>query len=251
MKKKSASGAGLTDVESCIQELKEYSFLSWMDKYTSTRNTKSNIVINEESDEGADSEREEEEDQEDKENENEELSPCITPKVSKKGAREKPVIKEPIESPISVSFKTKAMRDQVETYAWKNIGEVFAKKNKNESNSTKQSKDSETLFGEMIAQELKQFTGRKRAIVRHRIQNVIFEEQMKTFDEPTPSKVARSIPSAAAAAAIPHNPPAYQQPTNMYGSPIYQPSNSSWNGSVSGNSFSYTNLLADNGHNNE
>ena len=171
-------------------------------------------------------------------------------KSIKKGAREKPVIKEPIESPISVSFKTKAMRDQVETYAWKNIGEVFAKKNKNESNSTKQSKDSETLFGEMIAQELKQFTGRKRAIVRHRIQNVIFEEQMKTFDEPTPSKVARSIPSAAAA-SIPHNPPAYQQPTNMYGSLIYQSSNSSWNGSVSGNSFSYTNLLADNGHNNE
>ena len=99
----------------------------------------------------------------------------------------------------------------------------------------------------MIAQELKQFTGRKRAIVRHRIQNVIFEEQTKTFDEPTPSKVARSIPSAAA--AIPHNPPAYQQPTNMFGSPIYQPS--SWNGSVSENSSSYTNLLADNGHNNK
>ena len=73
---------------------------------------------------------------------------------------------------------------------------------------------------------------------------------MKTFDEPTPSKVARSIPSAAAA-TIPHNPPAYQQPTNMYGSPMYQPSNSSWNGSGSGSSFSYTNLLADNGHSNE
>ena len=180
-----------------------------MDKYTSARNTKSNIVINEESGEGADSERKEEEDQEDKENENEELSPCITPKVSKKGAREKPVIKEPIESPISVLFKTKAVRDQVQTYAWENIDKVFAKKNKNESNSTKQSKDSEILFGEIVAQELKQFTGRKRAIVRHRIRNVIFEEQMKTFDEPTPSKVARSIPSAAAA-AIPHNQPAYQ-----------------------------------------
>ena len=166
----------------------------------------------------------------------------------KKGAREKPVIKEPIESPISVSFRTKAMRRKVETYAWKNIDEVFAKKNKNESNSTKQSKDSETLFSEMIAQELTQFTGRKRAIVRHRIQNVIFEEQMKTFEEPTPSKVASSIPSAP---VIPHNPPAYQQPTNMYRSPIYQPSHSSWNGSVSGNSFSYTKLLADNGHNNE
>ena len=102
----------------------------------------------------------------------------------------------------------------------------------------------------MIAQELKQFTGRKRAIVRHRIQNVIFEEQMKTFDEPTPSKVASSILSATAA-AITHNPPAYQQPTNMYGSPIYQPSNSSWNGSVSGNSFSYTSLLVDNGNNHE
>ena len=169
MKEKSASGAGSADVESCIQELKEYSFLSLMDKYTSTRNTKLNIVINEESDEGADREREEEEDQEDKENENEELSPCITPKVSKNGAREKPVIKEPITSPISVSFKTKAMRKQVETYAWENIGEVCADKNKNESNSTKQSKDSETLFSEMIAQELNQFTGRKRAIVRHRI----------------------------------------------------------------------------------
>ena len=84
LKKKSAFGAGLTDVESCIQKLREYSFLSWMDKYTSTRNTKSNIVINKESDKGADSEREEKEDQEDKENENEELSPCITPKVSKK-----------------------------------------------------------------------------------------------------------------------------------------------------------------------
>ena len=84
MKKKSAFRASLTDVESCIQELKEYSFLSWMDKYTSTRNMKSNVVINEESDKGADSEREEEEDQEDKENKNEELSPYITPKVSKK-----------------------------------------------------------------------------------------------------------------------------------------------------------------------
>ena len=72
------------------------------------------------------------------------------------------------------------MRDQVETQAWKNIREVFAKKNKNESNSIKQSKDSETLFSEIVAQELKQFTGQKRAIIRHRIQNVIFEEQMKT-----------------------------------------------------------------------
>ena len=114
--------------------------------------------------------------------------------MSKKGAREKPVIKETIESPISVLFKSKAVRNQVETYSWKKNGEVFAKKNTNDSNSTKQSKDSETLFGEMIAQELKQFTGRKRAIVRHRIQNVIFDEQMKAFDEPTPSKVARSIP---------------------------------------------------------
>ena len=35
---------------------------------------------------------------------------------------------------------------------------------------------------------------------------------MKTVDEPTPSKVARSIPSADAA-EIPHNPPTYQQPT--------------------------------------
>ena len=73
---------------------------------------------------------------------------------------------------------------------------------------------------------------------------------MKTFDEPTPSKVTRSIPSAAAA-AIPQNPPAYQQPTNMYGSSIYHPSNSSWNGSVSGNWSIYTKLLADNGHNNK
>ena len=84
MKKKSASGVGLTEVESCIQELKEYSFLSWMDKYTSTRNTKSNIVINEESDEGADSEREEEEEQEDKENENEKLSPLSLQKYQTK-----------------------------------------------------------------------------------------------------------------------------------------------------------------------
>ena len=60
-----------------------------MDKYTSARNTKSNIVIYEESDEGGDSEREEEEDQEDKENEDEELSPCITPKASKKKEPEK------------------------------------------------------------------------------------------------------------------------------------------------------------------
>ena len=62
LKTKSVSGADLTDVESSIQELKEYSFLSWMDKYTSTRNTKSNTAINEESDKVADREREEEED---------------------------------------------------------------------------------------------------------------------------------------------------------------------------------------------
>ena len=69
------------------------------------------------------------------------------------------------------------MRDQVETYVWKNIGEVFAKKNKNESNSTKQSKDSETLFGEMIAQELKQFTDQKKAIIRHQIQPYLLISQ--------------------------------------------------------------------------
>ena len=34
----------------------------WMDKYTSTRNTKSNTTINEESDKVSDREREEEED---------------------------------------------------------------------------------------------------------------------------------------------------------------------------------------------
>ena len=63
--------------------------------------------------------------------------PHVILQKSQKRSSRKTVIKEPIESPISVSFKTKAMRDQVETYARKNIGDVFAKKNKNESNKIK------------------------------------------------------------------------------------------------------------------
>ena len=44
-------------------------------------------------------------------------------------------------------------------------------------------KDSEAIFGEMVAEELREFTGRRRAIVRHRIQTLLFEEKMKSFDE--------------------------------------------------------------------
>ena len=100
-----------------------------MDKYTSARNTKSNIVINEESDEEP---IVKEKKRKTKKTRKARMKsyPMYHSKNIKKGAREKPVIKEPIESPISVSFRTKAMRRKVETYAWKNIDEVFAKKNK-------------------------------------------------------------------------------------------------------------------------
>lgn len=115
--------------------------------------------------------------------------------------------KEETETPL-LSAKTKAKRDQAETYAWKNIGDVFAKKNKAKI-EPKESKDAEAMFGDMIAEELRQFSGRSKAIVRHKIQNIIFEEQMKTFDQCPPSY---------------RNPSSnLEQPRNVYGSPTNQP----------------------------
>lgn len=244
LKKKSASGAGLADVESCIKDLKEYSFLSWLDQHSALRESKTNIADTDNDD--YDSEHEDSEKEEDSQQEALSHSVAnsnqIKPKPKKKAKED--LSKETIESPL-MSAKNKAKRDQAETFAWKNIGEVFAKKNK--ANESKQSKDAEAIFGEMIAEELRQFKGRKKAIVRHRIQNVLFEEQMKSFDErPVSFQNAQSTVSSPSS---PTEDP--YQARNAYGSPIYQapatqvqPNDQAhWNTSSNTGGAYWTNLL--------
>lgn len=210
-----------------------------MDRHVSMRgDTKSNLVTKEGSGE--------EDEESDGENDYDEPQSPSLAGASRKAKQ--PKIDENSKASASIasmSTKGKAMRDQVESYAWKSIGDVFAKKNK--SNEQKQSKDAEAIFGEMVAEELRQFKGRAKAIVRHRIHNVIFEEQMKVYDEatPTPTKVARS--SSRLTNLSPQS-QVYPAGANYYGSQIYHSMNNSANSEEGGSSsFSFPHLNDGNG----
>ena len=163
LKKRSASGAGLADVEASLQEIKEYAFMTWIDRHTSMRATKSNIV-NKDSDEIND-EADLESNAEEKENQP--LSPAVT-------CTPKPSGKQKMSS--SRQSTNLSSRDEAETYAWRNIGQVFEKKSKSTRGETEKKRDAESIFGEMIAEELRQFDNRRKAIIHHKIQTIIFEQ---------------------------------------------------------------------------
>ena len=85
------------------------------------------------------------------------------------------------------------------------IGNAFAAKA--QSGSSNDKKDVDDLFGEMISQELKQFSASKKAYLKHRIQSLMYESQMET-SEPTNN-------------LMPQSPIANQPNTSIYRSPVF------------------------------
>lgn len=252
MRRVSAGGSRLIDVESCVQGLDAYTFLSWIDDHITTRNRKSaagNIVIsmNEEDENHAFIDHQHDEINENSSNETDDkaatqksISPPIAVAVyqerspqhaqhhqySQHGTttlsiapstvinNEKlnnhPLVTNTAHRPSTNAINPNQCilttwsdkKNNVETFAWKNVNPEELTR-ASSSNSRKRhieneqptmtsnhnstalvtKKDSETIFGEMVAEELREFTGRRRAIVRHRIQTLLFEEKMKSFDE--------------------------------------------------------------------
>ena len=68
------------------------------------------------------------------------------------------------------------------------IGNAFGAKAQSASSNNK--KDADDLFGEMISQELKQFSARKKAYLKH--QGLIYESRMETSE---PAAVASRKPA--------------------------------------------------------
>ncbi|MEO0687686.1 MAG: hypothetical protein AAFY76_22205 [Cyanobacteria bacterium J06649_11] len=260
MRRVSTGGSRLIDVESCVQGLDAYTFLSWIDEHITTRNRKSaagnvTISMNEEDENYAiinrhhDDEKEEEitdnsnHEIDDKSLATQSISPPITVAVYQEASTQPhqysqgtttlsiapsntinteklnnhPLVNTAHRPPTNAINKNQCVlttwsnkKNNVETFAWKNINPeeleltrasssnsithhieeqpTFTSNhsNSNTNNNTPvmvTKKDSEAIFGEMVAEELRQFTGRKRAIIRHRIQTLLFEEKMKYFDE--------------------------------------------------------------------
>ena len=111
---------------------------------------------------------------------------------------------------------------QAELIALQSIGNAFATKAHSASSNDK--KDADDLFGEMISQELKQFSARKKAYLKHRIQSLIYESQMET-SEPTND-------------LMPQSPVANQPNTSICRSPVFDK-----NHRENPNFGYYTNLL--------
>ena len=70
------------------------------------------------------------------------------------------------------------------------IGNAFGVNAQSASSNNK--KDADDLFGEMISQELKQFSARKKAYLKHQIQGLIYESRMETSE---PAAVASRKPA--------------------------------------------------------
>lgn len=264
LRRVSAGGSRLIDVESCVQGLDAYTFLSWIDEHITTRNRKSaagNITIsmNEEDENYAIINHHHDHDEinensnheiDDKAVAHQSISPPISVAVyqeaspqpqhqySQQGTTTLSIAPPTVISneklnnhplvntthrPLTNATNTNQCilttwsnkKNNVETFAWKNVNpdelELTRAPSSNSSRKhhideqptiasnhnntvTVTKKDSEAIFGEMIAEELRQFTGRKRAIVRHRIQTLLFEEKIKSFDENGEKDSADSSP---------------------------------------------------------
>ena len=96
----------------------------------------------------------------------------------------------------------------------------------------------------MVTEKLRQFDNRRKAIIRHKIQTIIFEEQMQLFNEPTPPPPkARKIVTPSFPSSIEGS----RNSANIYGSPIYQSFTippSSKNDQIS--PFFYSNIMGGN-----
>ena len=92
---------------------------------------------------------------------------------------------------------------QAELFALQSIRNDFAV----QSASFVAKKGADGLFGEMISQELKQFSTSKKGYLKYRIQSLIYESQMGT-SEPTNNLRSQS-------------PVANQPNTSIYGSPVF------------------------------
>ena len=94
---------------------------------------------------------------------------------------------------------------QAELFALQSIRNDFATKVQSASFVAKKGADG--LFGEMISQELKQFSISKKGYLKYLIQSLIYESQMGT-SEPTNNLRSQS-------------PVANQPNTSIYGSPVF------------------------------
>ena len=129
-------------------------------------------------------------------------------------------------------------KEDAEMFALKSIGDAFAMKAKQGSNAKK---DADGLFGEMVAEELRQVTGRRKAMLKHKIQTTIFECQMEAWDEFQPKR--QPTPNMTSPPLTPKYADARQ--FNTYESPIYRPPQQSYSEDDSSIGY-YTNLVTKN-----
>ena len=99
--------------------------------------------------------------------------------------------------------------------------------------------DADGLFGQMVAGELRQISGRSKIILKHKIQSTIFECQIEAWDELQPKRQPKAHMMS------PPSTPSYGNSLqfNAYGSPIHQPPQQSFDQDESNNIGYYTNLV--------
>ena len=201
LKKKSTSGAGLDDVEEAKKKFKEYDFFAWIEEHLQLRETKTNL-------------RPDDHESSTDQSDNDDIRSFDTETdlaSSRKKMRPTPgcsnISADKAKLSSSSSKKVQQGVQQAEIFALQSIGNAFAAKTQSGSSGDK--KDADDLFGGMIAQELKEFSGRKKALLKHRIQSLIYEFQIESSELPNTNFMPRS-------------PVASQPNTNFYGSPVYE-----------------------------
>ena len=202
MKRKSAPGAGLVDVEAAKRDLKEYGFLAWLEEHLQLRETKTNLrSIRLDDFESGSTDHSDSDDTESLNIEpdlNRARKKMKTTSICTKVSDDKP------NSNCNNSKKIETVQ-QAELFASQSIRNAFAAKAQSASSNDK--KDADDFFGEIISQELKQLSVRKKAYLKHRIQILIYESQMET-SEPTNN-------------LMPQSPVANQPNNSIYGSPLF------------------------------
>lgn len=107
----------------------------------------------------------------------------------------------------------KSTKEETETFALKSIGEAFALKATQRGSAKK---DADGLFGEMVAEELRQVSGRSKIMLKHKIQTAIYECQMEAWNGSQPKRQLHMM--------SPPSTPSFGNSLhfNAYGSPVYQ-----------------------------
>ena len=147
LKRKSASGAGLADIEAAKRDLKEYGFLTWLEEHHQLRETKTNLrSIRLDDFESGSTDHSDSDDTE---------SLNIEPDLNRARKKMKPtsictkVSDDKANSNSNNSKKIDAV-EQAELFSLQSIGSAFATKVQSVSSSDK--KDANDLLGKMVSQ---------------------------------------------------------------------------------------------------